>query len=95
MKVRNGFVSKSSSSSFVINKYELSQRQIDQIENHAEVSGGLICPRGDWGDTELCPWDINIDESTVCGFTICDNFNMKQFLIAIGVRQNAVRWDNY
>ena len=34
MKIRQGFVSNSSSSSFVINKINLSEKQIEQIKNH-------------------------------------------------------------
>jgi hypothetical protein len=38
MKIRNGFVSNSSSSSFVINTKNLSAQQIEAIRNHIEVA---------------------------------------------------------
>ena len=37
MKIRQGFVSNSSSSSFVINLADITAKQKQQIENHAEI----------------------------------------------------------
>ena len=45
MKIRNGFVSNSSSSSFIINKENLTPNQIERIKNHIEVDvkQGMMC----------------------------------------------------
>lgn len=41
MKIRNGFVSNSSSSSFVVKKASLTAMQIEAIHNHIEVASWL------------------------------------------------------
>ena len=38
MKLRQGFVSNSSSSSFLLNRYYLSEHQVEQIKNHIKVA---------------------------------------------------------
>ena len=39
MKIRNGFVSNSSSSSFIIYKSDLTMEEFEQIKDHEEVAG--------------------------------------------------------
>lgn len=41
MKLRNGFVSNSSSSSYIINRHKINEKQLDQIINHIEESQEL------------------------------------------------------
>lgn len=38
MKIRNGFISNSSSSSFIINKKDITEQQADYIRRHKEIS---------------------------------------------------------
>lgn len=90
MKIRNGFVSNSSSSSFVINKRYLSRHQIEQIHNHIEVSREWI--RFDWCDE---PWAIEEDEHLLVGSVWMDNFPMDEFLRRIGVDEDHVWWEEY
>ena len=80
MKFRNGFVSNSSSSSFVVNRDDITSLQYKLIINHERLAG--LFDIG-WGD----PWSI--DETTTPGkiilHTWMDNFNMEEFLDFIGV----------
>jgi hypothetical protein len=77
MKIRNGFVSNSSSSSFIIPKSALSAAQIDKIKNYG--TAGALYGAPDSG------WDIKEDKHTIRGSTYMDNFDMDQYLIDIGV----------
>lgn len=45
MKIRNGFVSNSSSSSFILNKKDLTAEQIEQIKNYVTESVRLVNER--------------------------------------------------
>ena len=68
MKVRRGFVSNSSSSSFLIPINALNYCQIKMIEEHY---------------TECDPsdvWKIEVNDKCVFGYTFMDNFDMRYFL---------------
>ena len=90
MKIRSGFVSNSSSSSFVIPKDKITALQLDQIVNHIEEGKKYnmdCCDDGSYWN-----WDINTNGHVVCGDTLMDNFDMREFLNYIGVDPNVVRW---
>jgi hypothetical protein len=82
---RQGFVSNSSSSSFLIPKYYLSQAQIDKILDHR--NSGL-----DWADTDY--WSIQERDDCIAGDTWMDNFDMGEFLQSINVPMNKVKWSD-
>lgn len=86
MKIRQGFVSNSSSSSFVINKECLSPKQIKQIYKHQ--TSGL-----DFALTDY--WSITEDEYRLYGSTIMDNFDMAEFLEIIGVNSKDIQWEHF
>ena len=65
MKIRNGFVSNSSSSSFIINKKCLTKEQIDQICNYKEVARVL----GNYDSLELSDWQKKYNEDIASGKT--------------------------
>jgi len=77
MKNRDGFVSNSSSSSFVVNKHYVSGYQMDKIRDHAEVAGNDA-------------WDIDDNGDTIKLSTYMDNFSMREYLWKIGVPKHAL-----
>jgi len=92
MKIRNGYVSNSSSSSFVISLDMLSDCKIESIYNHieeAQKNKGYY----DFGDTDD-GWSISQDEYYLSGYCIMDNFDMHTFLHDyLKIPGNVVRWD--
>lgn len=92
MKVRNGFVSNSSSSSFIISKHFISEHQLEQIRNHIQVAKdeGWLSEQGGgqlgWAE----PWDIEENEHEVLGNTYMDNFYMESFLVMIGIPRQYI-----
>ena len=90
MKVRNGFVSNSSSSSFMIRKKDLTKFQICAIRHHIEF-GRLF----DMENCDECDrWEtfgIRNKQSKIIQFgTSMTNFNMRKFLKKIGVPDDVV-----
>lgn len=64
MKKRKGFVSNSSSASFVICLYELRQCDLDRILTNARNN---------------C-WSIDVEHGLVKGFTSMDNYNKTEWI---------------
>ena len=106
MKTRQGFVSNSSSSSFIIDKKFLSPDQLDKIRRHTEAAVELnkqeVARRSKDEEYENSydrvplldsdyPWDIEETDAEITGNTSMDNFDMREFLIAIGASEHA-RW---
>ena len=91
MKIRSGFVTNSSSSSFMIAKKNLTLDQIEKIKSHIKVASELNMEYVD----PLDSWDISETDDKITGFTIMDNFNMYLFLKLIGVDDNDVEWEDW
>jgi len=72
MKIRSGFVSNSSSASFVINKADITKAQLYAIRGHQLC--GLEYAESD-------AWNLKEDENTISGETIIDNFDMIDYLV--------------
>jgi hypothetical protein len=99
MKIRNGFVSNSSSSSFLIPINALGSQQVNMIKNHIEVTQNWSeYVKGEQEKEIYCDesdrWDIDINEKCVWGYTFMDNFDMRFFLNEIvKVNEKYVYWD--
>lgn len=89
MKIRNGFVTNSSSSSFIISKKHLDEDQIEAIRRHDELGEELGMSCTDW-----C-WDIEENEDFISGYTSMDNFSMYDFLERINVPDRYINWGEY
>lgn len=89
MKVRTGFVSNSSSSSFVILLDRVTGKQVKQIQAHQIKGEKMGIP---FADSD--PWTIEVTDSVVRGWTFMDNFDMREFLQRIGVPDADIVWDD-
>ena len=99
MKIRQGFVSNSSSSSFVISRDKLTDEQIELIQDHIEHAQELrgkddrLAELFRWARDED-RWSIDVTETTVEGSTWMDNFDMYEYLEQIGVKREDVEWEH-
>ncbi len=91
MKIRAGYVSNSSSSSFVIDKYYLSSYQIEMIKNHIEESKRLPMPEKLYNGKDDA-WSITETKNTIKGNTWMDNFDMCWFLNEINIPSEKIDW---
>jgi len=80
MKVRHGFISNSSSSSFIIKLSDLTADQLGSILN-------LDTP-----EFNADPWRFEVENGTITGSTWMDNFSMSVFLVYIGVDDSNIEW---
>jgi len=78
MKIRIGFVSNSSSASFVIDKRTISQDQLNKILNHKDSDL-------EYADSDA--WELEDGLNYLRGSTIIDNFDMRNFLKSIGIKK--------
>ena len=92
MKLRIGFVTNSSSSSFTIAKSDLTDEQIEKIKNHIKVAKELEMDSSYYDEWDR--WSIAETDQSIRGFTIMDNFNMRKFLRLIGVVREDVEWED-
>jgi len=95
MKIRTNFVSNSSSSSFIINKDNLAEKQIKEIKRHLDIAYKYLPKDRQYlHNLELYnAWIITEDEEHIYGKTDIDNFDMAKFLKALKVKDENIIWE--
>ena len=84
MKTRSGFVSNSSSASFVIGLDKITAKQLDRLMNYDNEAEAR---QGDG-------WGITKEDDCVRGWTIMDNGDMDEFMEEIGIDRKVVAWED-
>lgn len=89
MRQRAGFVSNSSSASFILDMIKMSDLQIYAMRHREEVAANL-----NFGETDImdiADWQINDDDGRFLkGCTDMDNLAMDKFFKAIGLSHDAI-----
>lgn len=80
MKIRKGFVSNSSSSSFIVLKKNLDSKE-------QRILKGMIAK----SDSE---WNFKEDEDRITGYTSMDNYDLEERLKDKGFNIYAMSWNN-
>jgi hypothetical protein len=95
MKIRNGFVSNSSSSSFVILKDAINEEQQSAILNYVDYISGIISnlPENSFEYYDSPPWYIKEYDTFIFGETSMDNFDMGELFKYINVNDDYVCFD--
>lgn len=87
MKTRSGFVSNSSSSSFVLDMDHLSAVQVEKIREHVKYGKEMGIP---YAGEPYSEWSVEVKPHHIKLWTGMDNFDMGYFLEAIGVPDEAI-----
>ena len=91
MKIKNDFVTNSSSASYIIKKDDITALQEFMIDHHVEIS--RMMGSYDVDDKYGSGWKISKEFDQIELSTSMDNFNMLRYLQTIGVDVSKItKW---
>jgi hypothetical protein len=90
MKIREGFVSNSSASSFIISKSILTPLQQNLLLHYYEAVTSFKLP---FEYVEQL-WRVTEEGNNIEGTTWMDNFDMKAYMVYIGVDPKQATWED-
>lgn len=94
MKVRNGFVSNSSSSSFIINRDAVTPDQIERLVRYATANPNIVQKYLEDGDERGgCGWFIMIQENHIRGTTHMSDYNLRAWARHLGIPRSAMSFE--
>ena len=93
MKTRLGFVSNSSSSSFVIPVAALTEFQKACLIDHIEASNIIRKFLNHEIDPDYEAWRVKESKGWIKGWTSMDNFDIQWLMRQIGIPLHLVQWD--
>jgi predicted transcriptional regulator len=95
MKQRHGFVSNSSSSSFVLKTRTLTEFQLKAVMQYEEYAEKFM--RLDKINDYIEGWTIEHDKSNgvIKGDTFMDNFEMDAYLVKLGIAASEFKFEKW
>ena len=82
MKIRNGFVSNSSSASFIISKKDLTENQKDELLKYTD------------NEKNYDGWSIRESEFFINGSTVMNNGIIKDYLNKLYINPKIISWEH-
>jgi hypothetical protein len=92
MKIRIGFVSNSSSASFVVSLDKITEKDMGILMSYPQEISAAEVNRA-WPDS----WSITVDtqRGVIRGYTTMDNGDLSEFLNRRGVDVSLFIWDSF
>jgi hypothetical protein len=91
MKIRSGFVSNSSSSSFIVKLKDLSALDLKHLLQFDSSDG--ICQNG-YSDYWTITWNITDNEDVVRGYTNMDNGDLEKYIKEQNIDESIFTYEN-